>query len=286
MAYTSSKKATELETLTDLESSDVIVVGDASDSGRAKAITRDNLAEELSPDASTTLPGKVEEATQAEVDAGTAAGSDARLFINPSTLRAKLHHDYVADSVGTDAYAITVSPAITAYTVGQRFIFKVATANTGACTLNVNSLGAKTIKKAVTTDLSTGDLVADQIVEVVYDGTNMQMVSKSAVETSFPTLEVTVGTTHALTTTANQRVVVWAKGDVTNAGDSVAFATTLKYNGVTKDTVNYQNSARPDVVNGFALMYTEVPGAATQNITVTSTASTLSNVVIMVMKIG
>lgn len=41
-----------------------------------------------SPDASTTVKGIVEEATQAEVDAGTAVGgTGARLFINPSTLR-------------------------------------------------------------------------------------------------------------------------------------------------------------------------------------------------------
>ena len=35
----------------------------------------------------------------------------------------------------------------------------------------------KTIKKNVSTDLSTGDILANQIVEVVYDGTNMQLVS-------------------------------------------------------------------------------------------------------------
>lgn len=87
---------------------------------------------------------------------------------------------YAADSVGTDAYAITPSPAITAYTTGQSFTFKAGTANTGAATLNVNALGAKTIKKNVSADLATGDILANQIVKVVYDGTNMQMVSLSA----------------------------------------------------------------------------------------------------------
>lgn len=85
-----------------------------------------------------------------------------------------------ADGGGTDAYAITLSPAITAYITGQSFTFKANTANTGAATLNVNGLGAKTIKKPVggiTTDLADNDIRAGQWVDVIYDGTNMQMKS-------------------------------------------------------------------------------------------------------------
>jgi hypothetical protein len=138
----------------------------------------DGIAVSGSPDMDTTTKGIAEEATQAEVDAGTATGgTSARLAVNPSTIRAKAYHDYVADSVGTDSYAITVSPAITAYVAGQEFTFKAATANTGACTLNVCGLGTKDIKKDVSVDLATGDILANQIVKVIYDGTNMQMVS-------------------------------------------------------------------------------------------------------------
>lgn len=87
---------------------------------------------------------------------------------------------YAADAVGTDSYAITLSPAPAAYVTGQTFFFKAGTANTGAATLNVNGLGAKTIKKAYNSDLVTGDILANQIVQVTYDGTNMQMMSPSA----------------------------------------------------------------------------------------------------------
>lgn len=88
--------------------------------------------------------------------------------------------NYAADSVGTDSYAITLSPAPTAYTTGMVIQFKAGTANTGAATLNVNSLGAKTIKKNYNTDLATGDIVANQLVQVCYDGTNFQLMSPSA----------------------------------------------------------------------------------------------------------
>lgn len=87
---------------------------------------------------------------------------------------------YAADGGSTDAYAITLSPAPSGYTTGTHYRFKANTANTGACTLNVNSLGAKTIKKVqggITTDLADNDIRAGQFVDVVYDGTNLQMQS-------------------------------------------------------------------------------------------------------------
>lgn len=132
-------------------------------------------------DASTTSKGVVELATYAETVARTTTGgTGAKLVPTPDVLPSVLAYDYQADSVGTDSYAITCSPAPTAYTTGMRFTFKAGTANTGSATLNVNSLGAKTIKKNYNSDLSTGDILANQIIEVVYDGTNMQMVSQKA----------------------------------------------------------------------------------------------------------
>lgn len=85
---------------------------------------------------------------------------------------------YAADSGGSDAYAITLTPAITAYATGQVFLFKANTANTGAATLNVNGLGAKTIKKNKDQTLADGDIKAGALVLVQYDGTDLQMLSQ------------------------------------------------------------------------------------------------------------
>lgn len=140
----------------------------------------DSLAIAGAGNADTTTQGLVQIAVQSEVDAGTATGSSgASLVATPALVRGKLINDYAVDSSGTDAYEITITPAITSYTAGQRFSFKAGTANTGACTLNVSGLGAKTIKKDVSSDLATGDILANQIVEVEYDGTNMQLLSKT-----------------------------------------------------------------------------------------------------------
>ena len=84
---------------------------------------------------------------------------------------------YAADSVGTDAYSITLSPAPGAYANGMTVSFKAGTANTGAATLKINSLAAITIKKNYNADLATGDILQNQIVQIVYDGTNWQVQS-------------------------------------------------------------------------------------------------------------
>lgn len=83
---------------------------------------------------------------------------------------------YGTDAGSTDTYVISLTPAPTEYSVGMEVTFLAATANTDACTININSLGAKTIKKAVSTDLSTNDILAGQIVKIVYDGTNFQLI--------------------------------------------------------------------------------------------------------------
>lgn len=83
---------------------------------------------------------------------------------------------YAVDTGTTDSYVITLSPALTAYIEGMPITFKANTANTGVCTLNVNNLGEKTIKKNVNVDLVDNDILAGQIITVVYDGTNFQLI--------------------------------------------------------------------------------------------------------------
>lgn len=82
---------------------------------------------------------------------------------------------YAVDAGGDDTYAITVTPAPDNYSDGDEYTFKVATGNTGACTLNVNGLGAIAIKKysqGGKIDLATGDILANQMVRVKYDTTD------------------------------------------------------------------------------------------------------------------
>lgn len=153
----------------------------------------DGVAVSGASDANTTTKGLAEEATEAEIEAGTAAGgTSARLFVNPSTLKTSDYGvrvyeragDYAADAGANDTYVVTLAPVPTAYTTGMEISFKPNTTNTGACTINVNALGAKSIKKEGTLDPADGDLKAGAIYKLVYDGTNFQLVNSSS---SIPT---------------------------------------------------------------------------------------------------
>jgi hypothetical protein len=82
------------------------------------------------------------------------------------------------DSGSANAYAIALTPAVTAYAAGQVFHFKAANTSTGASTLNVNALGTKNIKKKNDQNIAAGDIEANAIVSVIYDGTSFQMLSQ------------------------------------------------------------------------------------------------------------
>lgn len=99
---------------------------------------------------------------------------------------------YAADGGSTDAYAISLDPAPSAYSEGLTIAFKANTVNTGAATLNVNSLGAKTIKKNTDKDLENGDIEAGSVVLVVYDGTNFQLQTPSSMN-PYRTITLTPG---------------------------------------------------------------------------------------------
>lgn len=70
-----------------------------------------------------------------------------------------------------DAYTVTLSPAPGSYADYTDITVRIANANTGAATLNLNGLGAKAIKKFYNEALDSGDLAAGSIHRFVYDAT-------------------------------------------------------------------------------------------------------------------
>jgi hypothetical protein len=86
--------------------------------------------------------------------------------------------DYVrqpgyAVATGSDnTYSVTLSPAPTEYMDGMAIAVKINVDNTGASTLNVNGLGAKAIKKSNGNDVSAGNLKANSVYTLRYNGTN------------------------------------------------------------------------------------------------------------------
>lgn len=72
----------------------------------------------------------------------------------------------------SNAYSVSVA-GYSSYTAGDVFQFIVNATNTGAATLDVSAAGVKNIKRGDgTADLVAGDLLAGDVVEVVYDTTS------------------------------------------------------------------------------------------------------------------
>jgi len=153
---------------------------------------------------------------------------------------------YAADSGATDAYAITLSPAPGSYTTGMVVNFKANTANTGAATLNVNSLGAKTIKKQKDLDLSDNDIKAGSIVQVVYDGTNFQMLNPVTNTVSSLIGVMTTDFTHANNTNEQTMFSVTIPGgtlDINKGIHCKLFVQNFNNNGNGSNTVRVKYGA-------------------------------------------
>jgi len=129
--------------------------------------------------ASTSVSGISELATQAEATAGT----DTTRSIVPSVLPEIIQgflYSYAVDAEASDTYVISLTPSISAYVDGAIYSFDANTVNTGAATLNIDSVGAKAIVKNGGTALDDGDIAAGQRVIIQYNSTDddFEMVSQ------------------------------------------------------------------------------------------------------------
>ncbi len=131
----------------------------------------DDVAIAGAPDASTSTKGitKLSYAPVSSTNPIAVGDNDPRIPVN----------NYATSTGSTNAYVLTLASAPSSYVAGQVYSFKANFSNTGAATLNVNGLGAKTIKNSAAGDLIANDILSNQIVSVEYDGTNMAMLSNS-----------------------------------------------------------------------------------------------------------
>ena len=93
---------------------------------------------------------------------------------------------YVPTVSGTNTIVLTTGYTVTAYAAGQRFTFIVGTTNTGATTVNVDGLGAKSVVRSdgSHTALAAGDLVSGALADIEYDGTRFHLMTANAAGTS------------------------------------------------------------------------------------------------------
>jgi len=95
--------------------------------------------------------------------------------------------EFLSNNIGTTSnsgnnYSLTLTNSKYNYDVGIPLTFTSNATNTGGSTLNVNSLGAKTIKKEIEgslIDIFYGDIAINRSYIVIYDGTYFVLLNPS-----------------------------------------------------------------------------------------------------------
>jgi len=89
---------------------------------------------------------------------------------------------------GTNTLTGLAIPSLEGYTTGAQYSFVAQNTNTGAVTIDIDGLGAKSITKFGSTPLVAGDIIASAIVLIEYDGTQFQLLN--AIATVFDNISV------------------------------------------------------------------------------------------------
>ena len=103
-------------------------------------------------------------AAAAATSAAAAAASEAAVSSNVDI--------WAGTASGVDTILLTPADALASYTTGMRVRFVTAGDNTGAATINISSLGAKTVKKQGDAAVIAADIPASSVVSATYDGTD------------------------------------------------------------------------------------------------------------------
>ena len=141
------------------------------------------------------------------------------------------------DAGFTNAGVVTLSPAITSLAsilYSPIRVLKINTANTGAYTLNVNGLGAKSVLSNGAA-LLNNQLAASTVYEVSWNGTNFDLLSSLAV------LGTNSVSNSILSQMASQTVKANLTGSTANASDATlaALATALGFGSYSLGTTGY-----------------------------------------------
>jgi hypothetical protein len=78
---------------------------------------------------------------------------------------------------GTNTLTGLATPALGGYATGAQFSFIAQNTNTAAVTIDIDTLGVKSITKFGTTPLAAGDIQAGAVTLIEYDGTRFQLLN-------------------------------------------------------------------------------------------------------------
>ena len=112
----------------------------------------------------------------------TGVGDSSSLTSYPSTKQVQNGSvNYSSDTGVANAYIANLSPAPTAYVAGMHVFVNILNTNTAVSTINVNSLGVKSITTWNGVALISNELIAGQVAHLIYNGTNFNLISNDSI---------------------------------------------------------------------------------------------------------
>lgn len=154
---------------------------------------------------------------------------------------------YVTDSGLANAMVVSMpTKALSSYTAGLELSVLVGTTNTGASTLNVDGVGAKTILRANGSALSVGDLTSGYIVKLVYDGTNFRLIGASETAAA---ASATAAATSATEAAASASAAATSATNAANSATAAASSATDAANSATAAATSASDAAT--AVSGY-----------------------------------
>lgn len=239
-----------------------VKVGISSSSTPDQLIDAINTAASTASAAATSASGS---AASASASAASASASASAISTYPASVQSQAFTRFTAGGT-VDAMTGTLSPAIASYTAGLRVTTTPGGANTvTGPTLNLNSLGAKTIKKRDASGskvaLVAGDYNGSGPFDFEYDGTDFVLLN--------PLVKAMTATVGGLVPTPPNNTTTFLRGDGTFSAPS---------SGITLGTAVAATS-------GTSIDFTSIP-SGTKKITVTLQGVSTSGTSSVALQLG
>ena len=217
-------------------------------------VTGDQFTVVRAQEGSTALAWSAGDLVELTTTAGTLAAMAQQAQLQSNST------NYSTDSGAANALvgALSPVPVSLASLTGAPISIKVAASNTGAATLNLNSLGVTGIVNGDGSALSGGQLLAGQIIEVAYNGAYFQLLGPKTPSATVPLFStVSIKSTNYTLTTGDSGALI----------DAGAVAITL----IAAPFVGYATS-----IISNATGTTILPNGNTVNLASGATSSTIS----------
>ncbi len=158
---------------------------------------------------------------------------------------------YAVDTGGaSNTIVITPDPATITLTAGDHFFIRLANPITGASTVVVSSLAAVALRRADGTATQAGDAAANQLIETVFDGAALRIVSSQAAPVAPAASDIVhfgvdTGAANTLVATVAPGITAYADGqifEITVAVTNTGTAVTGNFGGGVKSIVHADGS--------------------------------------------